>query len=63
MNNTADLIKNGLVTAVNYDYRTSDGVMIRRVSVGRYGTTTKWLREDDKQLYRSLYEAYYRISR
>lgn len=59
INNTADLIKNGLIKAVGYDYQTKDGLLIRRVTVGR--RTTKWQRADNRQIYRSLFEAYFDV--
>lgn len=53
---TQKMISEGMLIAVDYDYLTDDGRIIRRVTIGR--STIKWQVEGEDYLYRSLWEAY-----
>ena len=58
--NVNDLIKNGMLTEAGEDYKAADGRTFKRIHVGRRGSTTMWLCEEDGYAYRSLFEAYNR---
>lgn len=55
------LIADGRLTAMGYDFITEDGTVIHRICTGKRGGTERWQRADNKTIYRSLYEAYYKI--
>ena len=59
------LIAEGRITAEGHNYVTEDGTVIYRVTkYGRKGHATEmWRRADDGIVYRSLSEAYWKISR
>lgn len=62
--NTKKLIAAGYLKPQGEDYLdTVSGITIRRISLSRRTAATAWKRDDESNLYRSLYEAYYKINR
>jgi hypothetical protein len=59
LRNSCDLIKEGHIVEVDFDYLTDDGRIISRVYVGRRGTTLKWKVEGNDFCFRNLWDAYF----